>query len=100
MSVLVTVKVPGDVQAFRQAVTDRAAEFEAIAERARPAGCLHHQFGVGPDFVLVLDEWDTVDNFMTFFGDPELQAFIPSVGGDPSRAEVTIADGVESSDKF
>jgi hypothetical protein len=101
MSVLVTIKVPGDTEVFRQAVAERGEEFGAHAGRAQANGGIHHQFGVGPDFVLVLDEWDTVEQFETFFGDPELQSFIATIGADPGGApEITVVEALDSADKY
>lgn len=56
MSVIVTTKIDGDTTTFRQALTDRAAEFTAIADQARAAGAIRHRFGVGDGFVVVTDE--------------------------------------------
>ena len=42
MSVIITAKVRGDTDKFRRALSERAAEFAQIAERARSgAGALH-----------------------------------------------------------
>jgi len=50
------------------------------------AGGLHHRFGIGDSFIVIVDEWKSVDHFQKFFGDPDLQAFIGSVGGAPCSA--------------
>jgi hypothetical protein len=64
MSVLVIAKFQGDTAKFRQALTDRADEFAKIADRARTqAGGIHHRFGVGNGFVVVVDEWESVRTF-------------------------------------
>jgi quinol monooxygenase YgiN len=101
MSVLITVKLRGDVEKFRASLTERADDSDAIAERGRAAGAIHHRFGVGDGYVLVSDEWESPEQFEKFFGDPELQSFIGSVGGDTSTPpEITVAEAVESSDAF
>jgi hypothetical protein len=101
MSVLMSGKVAGDVVKFRRALTERAAEFEAIAKQAKAAGALHHRFGIGDGYVHVVDEWDTAEQFEKFFSAPDLQAFIASVGGDTSAPpEITISEAVESPDRF
>jgi hypothetical protein len=44
MSVIITAKVRGDTDKFRRALTERAAEFAQIAERARGgAGAIRHR---------------------------------------------------------
>ena len=100
MSVLIIGKFQGDTAAFRQALTERAGEFEKIADAARAAGGIHHRFGVGDGFVMVVDEWESVEHFQQFFSNPELQAFIGSVGAAPAPPEITVAEAVASPDEF
>ena len=99
MSVLITMKVPGDVETFRAALSERAEEMTGIAERAKRQGALHHRFGVGADFVVVVDEWETAEQFESFFGTPELQAFVAAVGGS-GEPEVWVSEAVSSADQF
>lgn len=100
MSVLIITKVQGDTAKFSQALTDRASEFNEIAQRARAAGAIHHQFGIGDGYVLVVDEWETAEAFQNFFSDPDLQAFIGSVGGAAAPPEITIGTATKSADQF
>ena len=100
MSVLVAVKLQGDTAKFRQSLTDRAGEYEKIADRARGAGAMHHRFGIGDGFVLIVDEWESVEQFQQFFANPELQEFIGSVGGAPAPPEITVSEAVTSPDQF
>lgn len=100
MSILVIGKFQGDTATFRQALTDRADEFRKIADSARAAGGLHHRFGIGDGFVVIVDEWETVEQFQQFFAQPDLQAFIGSVGAAPAPPELTIAEAVVSPDQY
>jgi quinol monooxygenase YgiN len=100
MSVLVTGKFKGDTAKFRQALVDRADEFAKIADSAKTVGALHHRFGVGDGYVILVDEWESVENFQKFMADPDLQAFIGSIGADPEPPEVIVAEAVASSDQF
>jgi quinol monooxygenase YgiN len=102
MSVLVTVKMNGDTDAFVDAIKNRGDEFAAFGERARvESGAIHHRFGVGDGFVLVVDEWETAEQFETFFSDPKLQAFIATVGGDTSAPpDITVTEAIESADQY
>jgi quinol monooxygenase YgiN len=101
MSVLITVKVPGDTELFVKSVAERGDEFLAFVEKSQKAGAIHHRFGVGDGFVLVVDEWETVEGFQAFFGRPEIQAFIPTVGGDTSvPPEVTVTEAISSADEY
>ncbi len=100
MSVLIIGKFQGDTATFRQALVDRAGEFAKFAEASKAVGGLHHRFGIGDGFVLVVDEWDSVEHFQKFMADPELQAFIGSVGAAPVSPEVIVAEAISSSDEF
>jgi hypothetical protein len=100
MSVLIVAKFQGDTATFRRALTERAGEFEKTADSARAAGGIHHRFGVGDGFVVVVDEWESVEHFQQFFSNPELQAFIGSAGAAPAPPEIIIAEAVASPDEF
>jgi heme-degrading monooxygenase HmoA len=99
MSVIVVLKVPGDTDKFRAALSSRADEFAKIGAGARADGAIHHRFGIGDGVVLVVDEWESAEKFQAFFSDPSLQAFIGEVGGQ-GEPEVTFAEAVASADEF
>lgn len=99
MSVLVVIKVPGDTDVFRKALVDRADEFAATGERAKAAGAIHHRFAVGDGFVVVVDEWETAEQFKAFFGDPALQQFIGEIGAS-GPPETLFSEAVSSPDEF
>ncbi len=100
MSILAIAKFQGDTDKFRQALADRGEEFAKIADGARAVGAIHHRFGVGDGVVVVVDEWETAGHFERFFADPDLQAFIASVGAAPVPPEITITEAVASPDQF
>jgi hypothetical protein len=100
VSVLVLGKFRGDTATFQQALIDRADEFAKIGEQAKAAGGIHHRFGVGDGFVVIVDEWASVGQFQQFFANPELQAFIGSVGAEPGPPELTIAEAISSPDQY
>ena len=100
MSVLVVGKFVGDTAVFRQALVDRADEFVAIGERAKTVGAIHHRFGIGDGFVVVIDEWESADQFNAFFSDPELQQFIAEIGAAGGPPDLTFSEAVSSADQF
>lgn len=101
MSVIITIKIRGDVDTFRAAVTEKSDDLKATSERGRAAGALHHRFGVGDGYVLVVDEWESVEHFEKFFGAPELQQTIAGMGGDTSvPPEITVAEAISTVDEF
>jgi hypothetical protein len=100
MSVLIVAKFPGDTAKFRQALQERADEFTKFAETSRTSGAIHHRFGVGDGFAIVVDEWQTAEQFETFMADPQLQAFITEIGAAGGPPEVTVTEAVASADQF
>jgi hypothetical protein len=100
MSVLVITRFQGDTAVFRQALVERDGEFVKIADSARAAGAIHHRFGVGDGFVVVVDEWQSVEQFQQFFSDPGLQSFIASAGATPEAPQVIVSEAVSSPDQF
>jgi heme-degrading monooxygenase HmoA len=101
MSVLVTVKIAGDTAKFRQSLTDRAAEYEKFSADARTKGGIHHRFGIGDGYIVIVDEWETAEQFQQFFSAPELQAFTASVGADTSNPpEIAVTEAVTTSSDY
>lgn len=101
MSVLLVGKMSGDVAAFRTALAERGDEFAMWADKAKALGAIHHRFGVGDSYVLIVDEWESADQFEAFFGNPDLQAFIASAGGDTtSSPDITVTEAISSPDEF
>jgi hypothetical protein len=100
MSVLAVVKVSGKTETFQKSMIDFADEYRSIRERAMGAGAIHHRFGIGDGYVLGIDEWETAEQFQTFFSDPSLQEFIAKIGGDPTPPEITITEAISSPDQF
>jgi hypothetical protein len=100
MSVLVVVRVSGDTTTFQKALANRADEFQDVATRAKQAGAIHHRFGIGDGFVLAVDEWETAEGFEQFFGNPQMQEFVASIGADPAPPQITICEATASPDEF
>ena len=67
---------------------------------AKAAGGVHHRFGIRDGFVVLVDEWESVEHFQQFFSNPDLQAFIGSVGAAPAPPEITISEAVSSADQY
>jgi hypothetical protein len=99
VSVLVVVKVSGNTDTFQKALADRADEFTAVRDRAVAKGAIHHRFGIGDGYVVVIDEWETAEAFEQFFADPDMQAFVGSIGAEAAPV-VTIAEAVAAPDEF
>ncbi len=100
MSVLVTLKINGDTAQFRQLMNDHPERFEEIMPEAKAAGAIHHRFGVGDGYVLVVDEWESADAFQQFFASSTKIPAIMRDAGAQSEPEITFAEAVSSPDQF
>jgi quinol monooxygenase YgiN len=99
VSVLVVVKVSGNTDTFQKALADRADEFTAVRDRAVAQGAKHHRFGIGDGYVVAIDEWEDAERFEAFFADPEMQAFVASIGAEAAPV-ITVAEAIASPDEF
>jgi hypothetical protein len=99
MSVIVTMKMPGDTAQFRRALVSETERLQGFAAQARAAGAIHHRFGVGDGFVVVVDEWDSAESFQRFFGSPEIAEIMGEMGaqGEP---EIVFSESIDSPDQF
>jgi heme-degrading monooxygenase HmoA len=100
MSVLMTMRVPGDTERFRQFFDSEGDRLKQIADQARQQGCLHHRFGIGDGYVLVLDEWESPEQFQRFFeGNEEIETVMRESGaqGEP---EISFTEALGTPDQF
>ena len=99
MSVLVIGRFPGDTAVFRKMQTDRADELVGVSELARAAGAIHHRFGVGDGFVILVDEWESPQQFEQFFARPDIQALAGEMGAS-GPPEITIVEVAAAPSNF
>ena len=92
MGVLVVVTVPGDTAQFEKFIGANRGLVEELTEKAKAAGCLGHRFGVGDGQVVVVDEWESAEQFQAFFASPDIQSVMGEMGaqGEP---QITFANG-------
>lgn len=98
MSVLITLTVPADTEAFRAFAADNPDTLTAIADRGREMGAIHHRFGIGN--VLVVDEWDTAESFHSFFEDNEEIAAVMQAAGASGPPQISVYEALETADQF
>ncbi len=83
MSVLMTLRVRGDVAELeRRAAADPAA-MKAIADRAKEHGLIAHRFyGSEDGQIMVVDEWPDADSFQRFYESAraEIEPMLQAVG--------------------
>ena len=82
MSVTVTIHFPvSDVAKAIRAFIGNAKFLEEITESTRGAGMLHHRFVSGDGELMVIDEWETAEQFQSFFdGNPKVAEVMASIG--------------------
>ena len=100
MSVLVTVTIPCDTDAFLAVAAERAEEMTAISHEGRDQGAIHHRFAIGDGVVVVFDEWDSAESFQGFFADNAAIGELMQAAGASGPPEVAIYEAVESADAF
>jgi heme-degrading monooxygenase HmoA len=91
MSVLIVMTVPGDTAQFESFIAANAERVNGLTEQAKASGCLAHRFAVGDGQVVVVDEWETADQFQSFISSPEIRSVMGEMGarGEP---RITVAD--------
>jgi hypothetical protein len=97
MSVTVIAHFPvADVEKAIAGLQANAALLEEITEDTKGGGIIHHTFVAGEGELVVIDEWETAEQFQSFFeGNPKVQKVTELVGvtGPPT---VTIYNGFEA----
>ena len=56
-----------DPATFERVASENGDAMQAISERGKAAGAIHHAFYAGDGEVWVVDEWDDPANFEAFF---------------------------------
>jgi len=69
MPVMMGLRMDVDPDRFMEVVAQNAELFKSISERGRSKGAIHHMFIAGDGEVMVADEWDSAENFLTFFAE-------------------------------
>jgi hypothetical protein len=101
MSVIMGMVIEADPTRFEQVAKDNAQALDSIAERAKQAGAIHHQFYASKESVLVVDEWPDETSFLGFY-----EAAGPDIGALMGQAGVTAQPTpnfwrpLDTSDKF
>jgi hypothetical protein len=69
MSVMMGLRIVGDVQRIEAALNSDPERLKRISQRARDAGCTAHRFYANEagGEVLVVDQWPDADSFLRFF---------------------------------
>jgi len=82
MSVVVTIHIPvSDVAKAISGLRDNAEFLEEITASTKDAGAIHHRFVSGDGELVAIDEWETAEQFQSFFdGNPKIAEVMASIG--------------------
>ena len=99
MSVLVTMKVRADTERFRRFLVAEPERLRIFALSAQAAGAIHHRFGIGDGFLVVIDEWESVESFESFMSRDEIAGILRD-SGVQTVPEVEVTEVIESADQL
>ena len=100
MSVLMTLKVDGDVAKLIADNQANPQRIQDVSARGKAAGAIHHAFWSNGSTVLVVDEWPDAESFQKFFA---AETDIPKIMADAgvtTQPEITFWQRVELGDEF
>ena len=99
MSVMVTVRVPGDGEKLEKFASEQPDVIKGIVERAKGYGVISHKFWAHDGVIVVVDEWPDESSFRTFFdASPDIADVMQAAGATgPPEIEIwrSLATGDE-----
>ena len=100
MSVLVTLRVRGEVEKLERLAAGDPGLFRGVRDRAVERGVISHCFWTNGDEVLVVDEWPDEESFAGFFDTtPEIQQ-IMQLAGTTAAPEITFWRRAQTRDEI
>jgi quinol monooxygenase YgiN len=83
--------VPADTARFEAFMAANGERVVELSEKAKASGCLRHRFAVGDGQVVVVDEWESPEQFEAFISSPAIQAVMGEMGAQ-GAPQVTVAN--------
>ena len=82
MTVLMTLKVHGNVGALQKLAEADPSAFPAVLDIGRRHGVISHHFYASTDEILVIDEWPDEASFQAFYEEagPQIGGFMQDAG--------------------
>src|SRR3954469_24603945 len=100
MSVYMSLRLKADPAKLEAVAADNQEMLQAIAERARAAGCIHHTFAASDGEVIVMDEWESAEAFQRFFAAEEDVAKLMQEVGAQGQPEPSFYRPLRLGDEF
>jgi hypothetical protein len=101
MSVIITLRAPGDAAKLESWTAENTDHMASIIERAKEHGLIAHRFyGNDDGQLLIVDEWPDEGSFHAFFEDAQDQiAPVMEAAGVQARPEIIAWRPLESHDE-
>jgi quinol monooxygenase YgiN len=101
MSVYMSLRVKADRAKFEELASGEWKErLRTIAERAQSMGAIHHRFAAEDGDLVVIDEWESREQFERFFhGSEDIREFMQAAGVQ-SEPEIHFYEPLSVGDEF
>ena len=101
MSVYMSMRVKADPAKFEELATGEWKDrLMAVSERGRSMGAIHHRFAADDGEILVIDEWESREQFERFFSETtDIAEFMQAVGVQ-SEPEIRFYEPLSVGDEF
>src|ERR1022692_1172886 len=97
MSVTVTLHIPvSDVTKAIEGLHNNAAVLEQIIVDTKDKGLIHHRFVAGDGELVVIDEWDSAEQFQTFFDSNTKVAEVMNEVGASGPPTITVYQAIDA----
>jgi heme-degrading monooxygenase HmoA len=100
MSVYMSLRMKADGSRLEEVARENQDMLQAIAERARGQGCIHHTFAQRDGEVVVMDEWESEDAFRRFYDADEDVPKLMQQAGVQSEPEISFYRPMRLGDEF
>ncbi|HTZ88321.1 MAG TPA: hypothetical protein VMB05_16775 [Solirubrobacteraceae bacterium] len=102
MAVMVVLTLEGDPDRIQQALNSDPERLQAVSDRARGKGALHHAFygNVDGSGVVVVDEWETAEAFQQFFAESQEIGQMMGEAGVTNQPVPTFWNKLDTPDAF
>ncbi|MGO9457862.1 MAG: hypothetical protein ACLP62_12590 [Acidimicrobiales bacterium] len=97
MSVIVTIRIPvTNVAKAIEGLHANAEFLDEITKSVTGSGMLHHRFVAGEGELMVIDEWESSEQFQKFFEENPKVAEVMSSIGMTGTPEVSVFGSIEA----
>ena len=100
MSVVVTIKLTADAAKAEAFAASNADFIRGISQEGKRRGAIHHRFVANGNEIMVIDEWDSAENFQKFFTEVTDIGQVMAAIGATGAPEVTIWQPLDMKDAF